>query len=160
MIEKNIALNYLREVVNKTIYTLNWVQIKKGTNATPFELWYDHSPNVKHVKAFGCKCYILKESRNGKFDEHVEFKIKNPSRNQKNTNPLYTSMKECLMKKMLQIKLGINRKFQYFPGHDQWMPSCRMKEMHILILKSAHMKEMKSYLIEMCIVTLMLKDKT
>ena len=24
--------------------------------------------NVKHFKLFGCKCYILKESRNGKFD--------------------------------------------------------------------------------------------
>ena len=44
------------------------VQITKGTNATPFKLWYGHSPNVKHFKVFGCKCYILKESRNDKFD--------------------------------------------------------------------------------------------
>ena len=34
----------------------------------PFELWYGHSPNVKHFKVFGSKCYILKDSRNGKFD--------------------------------------------------------------------------------------------
>ena len=27
-----------------------------------------HSPNVKHFKVFGCKFYILKDSRNGKFD--------------------------------------------------------------------------------------------
>ena len=33
-----------------------------------FELWYGHSPNVKHFKVFGCKCFILKDARNGKFD--------------------------------------------------------------------------------------------
>ena len=68
MMEKNVALKYQREVVSTSFYTTNRVQIKKGTNATPFELWYGHSPNVKNFKVFGCKCYILKESRNGKFD--------------------------------------------------------------------------------------------
>ena len=68
MIEKNVALKYWREAVSTEVYTLNRVQIKKGTNATPFELWCGHSPNVKHFKVFGCKYYILKESRNGKFD--------------------------------------------------------------------------------------------
>ena len=55
MMEKNVALKYWREVVSTTFYTLNRVQVKKGTNATPFELWYGHSPNVKHFKVFGCK---------------------------------------------------------------------------------------------------------
>ena len=41
--------------------------MKKGTLATPFELWYGHSPNVNYFKVFGCKCYILKETRNGIF---------------------------------------------------------------------------------------------
>ena len=68
MMEKNVALKYQREVVGIVVYTLNWVKIKKGTNATPFKLWYGHSPNVKHFKVFGCKCYILKDYRNGKFD--------------------------------------------------------------------------------------------
>ena len=68
MMEKNVALKYWREAISTTVYTLNRVQIKKGTNATPFELWYGHSPNLKHFKVFGCKCYILKESKNGKFD--------------------------------------------------------------------------------------------
>ena len=68
MMEKNVALKYQTEVVSIAVYTLNRVQIKKGTNATPFELWYGHSPNIKHFKIFGCKCYILKESRNGKLD--------------------------------------------------------------------------------------------
>ena len=72
--EKNVALKYWREVVNTTVYTLNRVQIKKGTNATPFELWYGNSPNVKHFKVFGYKFYILKESRNGKFDDSTRSK--------------------------------------------------------------------------------------
>ena len=68
MMEKKVALKYWREAISTVVYTLNRVQIKKGTNATPFELWYGHSPNVKHFKVFGCKCYILNEFRNGKFD--------------------------------------------------------------------------------------------
>ena len=68
MMEKNVTLKHWREAVSTAIYTLNRVQIKKGTHATLFELWYGHSPNVKHFKVFGCKCYIFKESRNRKFD--------------------------------------------------------------------------------------------
>ena len=66
--EKNVALKYWREAISTIFYTRNRVQIKKGTNATPFELWYGHSPSVKHFKIFGCKWYILKDARNGKFD--------------------------------------------------------------------------------------------
>ena len=68
MMEKNVTLKYWREVISTIFYTLNRVKIKKGTNATPFELCYGHSPNVKHFKVFGRKCYILKDTRNGKFD--------------------------------------------------------------------------------------------
>ena len=68
MMEKLVALKYWREAVSTVVHTLNWVQVKKGTNATPFELWYGHSPNVKHFKVFGCKFYILKDARNWKFD--------------------------------------------------------------------------------------------
>ena len=68
MMEKTIDLKYWREAISVIVHTLNCVQVKKGTNATPFELWYGHSPNVKHFKIFGCKFYILKDNRNGKFD--------------------------------------------------------------------------------------------
>lgn len=157
MMEKNVALKYCREAVSAIVYTLNRVQIKKGTNATPFELWYGHSTNVKHFKVFGCKRYILKEFRNEKFDAKSDegiflgysttsksytclyvntkkvvesanvknlmsmqkCKTMNPPRNQRNTSPLYTSMKECLMKKMFPIKMGINNKLQYLLSHSQ-----------------------------------------
>ncbi len=48
------------------------MQVKKGTQSTPFELWYRYSPNVKNFKVFGSKCYILKDFRNGKLDEKSE----------------------------------------------------------------------------------------
>ena len=47
---------------------MNRVQVKKGTNSTTFELWYECAPNVKYFKEFGSKCYILKDARNGKLD--------------------------------------------------------------------------------------------
>ena len=72
MMEKNVALKYQREVVSIAVYTLNQVQIKKGTHSTPFELWYGYSPNVKYFKVFGRKCYILKDARNGKVDVESE----------------------------------------------------------------------------------------
>ena len=68
MMEKNVSLNCWIEAVSTIVYTLNRVQVKKGTNTTHSKLWYGHSPNVKHFKFFGCKCYILKDTRNGKFD--------------------------------------------------------------------------------------------
>ena len=68
MMEKNVVLKYWREDVSTTVYTLNHVQVKKGTHSTPFELWYGHPLNVKYFKVYGRKCYILKDVRNGKLD--------------------------------------------------------------------------------------------
>lgn len=66
--KKNVAPKYWREVVSKTIYTLNKVQVKKGSNLTPFDLWYGHATNVKYFIVFARKCYMLKDNRNGKLD--------------------------------------------------------------------------------------------
>ena len=38
MMEKNVSQKYWREYVITAVYTPNRVQVKKGTNATPFEL--------------------------------------------------------------------------------------------------------------------------
>ena len=51
---------------------MNWVQVKKGRNSTPFELWYGYSPNVKYFKVLGSKYYILKDTRIGKLDDKSE----------------------------------------------------------------------------------------
>lgn len=49
MMEKRISKKYWREAVSTIVYTLNRVQVKKGTNATPFKLWYGYAPNVKYL---------------------------------------------------------------------------------------------------------------
>ena len=67
MIEKNVAIKYWKEAIGTAIHTLYRVQLKKNSNQTPYELWYDYKPNVSYFKVFGRKCYILKESRKGKF---------------------------------------------------------------------------------------------
>ena len=72
MMEKNIALKYWREVVSTVVYTLNHVQVKKGTHSTTFKLWYGYSPNVKYFKVFGSKWYILKDVRKCKLDTKSE----------------------------------------------------------------------------------------
>ncbi len=72
MMEKNISLKYQKEAISTTIYTLKRVQIKKGTNLTPYELWFGYTPSVKYFKIFGSKCYILKDDRKYKLDAKGE----------------------------------------------------------------------------------------
>lgn len=72
MMEKNVALKCSREAVSIVVYMLNRVQIKKGTNLTPYELWFGHAFSVKYFKIFGSKCYILKDNRNSKLDAKGE----------------------------------------------------------------------------------------
>ena len=54
------------------MYTLNCVQVKKGTHLAPFELWYGYSPTVNYFEVFGRKCYILNVIKNGKLDAKSE----------------------------------------------------------------------------------------
>ena len=50
------------------VYTLNRVQVKKGTNKIPYELWFGHSPIVKYFKKFVRKCYIKRDGDVCKFN--------------------------------------------------------------------------------------------
>ena len=68
MIEKNVATKYWKEVINIAAHILNKVQLKKGKNQKPYDLWYEYKHNVYYLEIFGRKCYILKEARKGKFD--------------------------------------------------------------------------------------------
>ena len=49
--------------------------MKKDSFKTPYELWYGYKPNVSYLKVFERKCYILKESRKGKFDAKGDERI-------------------------------------------------------------------------------------
>lgn len=46
MIEKKVPQTFWREAISATVYTLNRVQLKKGTLKTPYEISYEKKPNV------------------------------------------------------------------------------------------------------------------
>ena len=71
MMEKSVSNKYWREVVSIAIYTLDSLQVKKGINATPFELWYGYAPKVKYFKIFRTKFYIFKDNMNEKSMQRV-----------------------------------------------------------------------------------------
>lgn len=45
--ESNLPDVYWKEVVHKTVYTLDKVQIRVNRKMTPYELWYDKKILVK-----------------------------------------------------------------------------------------------------------------
>jgi hypothetical protein len=61
------------QVVHTTVHIQNRVMLRNNTDKTPYELWKGIPTNVKHLRAFGRKCYIKREyGRMGKFDSSVE----------------------------------------------------------------------------------------
>ena len=66
--EDEVSKTIWREVVNTIVYTMNKVHIRKGTNKTPYEIWFGHAPLVKYSRIFGSKCYIKRDDNIGKFD--------------------------------------------------------------------------------------------
>ena len=57
LFENDVSKTFWREAIYTTIYTLNRVEIRKGMNKTPYELWFGHSPLVKYFKIFGSEYY-------------------------------------------------------------------------------------------------------
>ena len=68
LFENDIPKTFWREAVNTAVYTLNRVQLRKGMDKTPYELWFGYSPSVKYFRIFGSKCYIKRNDDIGKFD--------------------------------------------------------------------------------------------
>ena len=66
--ENDVSKIFLREVFNIVVYTLNRVQIRKGKNRTPYELWFGYSPSIKYFKIFGRKYYAKRDDNIGKFE--------------------------------------------------------------------------------------------
>lgn len=38
-------------------------------NKTPYEIFFGKKPDYEHMKVFGCLAYMLKNKKEGKFDE-------------------------------------------------------------------------------------------
>ena len=67
LFENDVPKTFLREAVNTTIYTLNRVQLRKGMDKTPYELWFGYSPSIKYFRIFGRKFSIKRDDDIGKF---------------------------------------------------------------------------------------------
>ncbi|KAJ9546528.1 hypothetical protein OSB04_019071 [Centaurea solstitialis] len=67
--EANLATQFWAEAVSTACYTQNRSLIVKRFWRTPYELFRNRKPSIKHLHIFGCICYILNNKDNlGKFD--------------------------------------------------------------------------------------------
>ena len=48
LFENDVPKTFWREAINTSVYPLNKVQIRKGMDKTPYELWFGYSPLVKY----------------------------------------------------------------------------------------------------------------
>lgn len=50
---------YWVEAVNTTCYTQNRCLKNKHHDKTPYELLIGRNPSIKHLRVFGCRCFVL-----------------------------------------------------------------------------------------------------
>ncbi|WVZ58378.1 LOW QUALITY PROTEIN: hypothetical protein U9M48_008657 [Paspalum notatum var. saurae] len=50
------------EAVNTACYIVNRIFLRAFLGKTSYELWFDRQPSVKHLRAFGCRCFVLKKA--------------------------------------------------------------------------------------------------
>uniref|UniRef100_A0A6N2K750 Integrase catalytic domain-containing protein n=1 Tax=Salix viminalis TaxID=40686 RepID=A0A6N2K750_SALVM len=76
MTEKCLPLNFWAEAVNTAVYLQNRCCTNSLTNKTPFEAFTGRKPGIKHLKLFGCICYIhipahLRQKLDGKAEKGI-----------------------------------------------------------------------------------------
>ncbi|XP_021766287.1 uncharacterized protein LOC110730772 [Chenopodium quinoa] len=73
-IASGLPRKFWAEAVNTACYILNRVTIRSIINKTPYELFRGRKPNISHLRAFGCKCFVHNNGKKnlGKFDERSE----------------------------------------------------------------------------------------
>ena len=59
MFFKNVKLMFWGEEVLCVVYIKNICPSVALQNKTPYEIWHDHLPTVKHFRIFGSTCYAL-----------------------------------------------------------------------------------------------------
>ena len=81
------------EAINTACHASNRVYPHRLLKKTPYELITGKKPNISYFRVFGCKCFIYKKKRLGKFEsrcdegfflvmhqttKHIEYSIKPP----------------------------------------------------------------------------------
>jgi len=72
--EKDLPKYFWADAASTTYYVLNKVLIRPILKKTSYELLKGRKPNISHLKAFGCKCFILNNGKDNlrKFDSKVD----------------------------------------------------------------------------------------
>lgn len=56
--DKSMPYKFWAEAVYTAVYLQNRCSTKDVSDMTPLEAWSGHKPSVKHLKVFGCICYM------------------------------------------------------------------------------------------------------
>ncbi|KAL4273689.1 hypothetical protein GQ457_13G024310 [Hibiscus cannabinus] len=72
LFEKKIPKVFWEEAGNTSVYLLNRLPTKALEGNTPFEVWFDATPSIGHLRVFGCVCYVpVPEVKRDKLDERA-----------------------------------------------------------------------------------------
>lgn len=69
VIAAELPKTFWGEAVLTAVYLINRSPTKAlKTNKTPYELWHNQKPLIKHLRVFGSTVYVHNKTRDGKFD--------------------------------------------------------------------------------------------
>jgi hypothetical protein len=60
------------EAINTACHITNQVYLHQLLEKTPSELLVGRKPNISYFRVFGCKCFIYKKKRLGKFESKYD----------------------------------------------------------------------------------------
>jgi len=63
------------EAINTACHAANRVYLHRLLQKTPYELLIGRKPNISYFRVFGCKCYIYRKKRLGKFERRCDVGI-------------------------------------------------------------------------------------
>ncbi|WVZ52804.1 hypothetical protein U9M48_003826 [Paspalum notatum var. saurae] len=64
--------DFWAEAINTACHASNRVYLHRLLGKTPYELLIGRKPNISYFRVFGCKCFIYKKKRLGKFEKHCD----------------------------------------------------------------------------------------
>jgi hypothetical protein len=71
--KKDYQNHFWAKAVCIAVYLMNRCPIKAVWDKTPFEAWSGRKPSIKHLKVFGCICYVqIPKEKRYKLDETSE----------------------------------------------------------------------------------------
>ena len=66
--EHRTPRHFWAEVINTACYVANRIFLRSFMKKTSYELRFGRQPKVSHLRAFGCRCFVLKEGNLDKFE--------------------------------------------------------------------------------------------